>query len=124
VDLLTNIVVQALLVVIFLLAVFVQMLNPGSLAAGIATAVALGLLIAAGHVDRHGKLVGGAGDLRWHAAHRARDLRDPRIRRAGRGGFAPAAGGIGGFVRARGHRPLPRHGRRTERSARGKAWRC
>ncbi len=48
VDLLTNIVVQALLVVVFLLAVFVQMLNPGSLTAGIATAVALGLLIAPG----------------------------------------------------------------------------
>lgn len=48
VDLLTNIVVQALLVVIFLLAIFVQMLNPGSLTAGIATAVALGLLIAPG----------------------------------------------------------------------------
>ncbi len=48
VDLLTNIVVQALLVVVFLLAIFVQMLNPGSLSAGIATVVALVLLIAPG----------------------------------------------------------------------------
>lgn len=48
VDLLTNIVVQALLVAIFLIAVFVQMLHPGSLAAGVASTSALVLLIAPG----------------------------------------------------------------------------